>query len=81
MPAESVGQDSDDGHDGDASDCSDRDELEPTAPLVPPSSNDSGAAGDRKGNGFQLKSFRKASILSVGPGRERLGIEKSTDFN
>ena len=27
------------------------------------------------------KSFRKASILSAGPGRERPGIEKSTVFN
>ena len=41
----------------------------------------SGAAGDRNINGFQLKAFRKASILSAGPGRERPGIEKSTVFN
>ena len=41
----------------------------------------SGAAGDRKVNGFQLKTFRKASILSAGQGRERPGIEKSSVFN
>ena len=40
----------------------------------------SGAAGDRNINGFQLKAFRKASILSAGPVRERPGIEKSTVF-
>ena len=33
----------------------------------------SGAAGDRNINGFQLKAFRKASILSAGPCRERNG--------
>ena len=41
----------------------------------------SGAAGDRKVNAFYLKTFRKASILSAGPGRERPGIEKSIIFN
>ena len=41
----------------------------------------SGAAGDRKVNGFYLKSFRKASIFSTGPGREQPGIEKSTVFD
>ena len=41
----------------------------------------SGAAGDRKVNGFQLKTFRKASILSAGQGRERPGIEKSSVLN
>ena len=43
--------------------------------------NGSEAAGNRKVNGFQLKSFRKASILSAGPGRERPGIEKPSIFN
>ena len=41
----------------------------------------SGAAGDRNINGFQLKAFRKASILSAGPVRERPGMEKSMNFN
>ena len=41
----------------------------------------SGAAGDRKVNGFQLKSFRKPPILSAGPCREGPGIEKSSVFN
>ena len=41
----------------------------------------SGAAGDRKVNGFQLKTFTKLPILSAGPGREWAGIEKSTVLN
>ena len=40
-----------------------------------------GSGRDRKVNGFLLKTFRKSSILSVGPGRERSGIEKPTVFN
>ena len=32
-------------------------------------------------NRFYLKSFRGASILSAGPGRERPGIRKSMVFN
>ena len=38
------------------------------------------AAGDRKINDFQLKTFGKVSILSAGPGQERPGIEKLTQF-
>ena len=41
----------------------------------------SGAAGDRKVNGFELKTFRKALILSAGPGRERPGIGKPSIFH
>ena len=37
------------------------------------------ACGKKKG--FLKKSFRKASILIAGPGRERPGVEKSTVFN
>ena len=36
---------------------------------------------EAKGGGAGVKSFRKASILSAGPGRERPGIEKSMVFN
>ena len=39
------------------------------------------AARDRKVNGFQIKTFRKASILSAGPGQEGPGIEKPSIFN
>ena len=40
----------------------------------------SGAAGDGKLR-FSLKSFRKLTVLSVGKGRERPGMEKSFNLN
>ena len=40
----------------------------------------SGAAGDRKIIDFLLNSFKKASILRAGPGRERPGIETPSIF-